>query len=473
MAKRDEETFRIMELRRLLTEANEAYYLKNAPVMSDREFDELLAELGQLEAGRPDLADPDSPTRLVGGGTVSGFSTVQHSRPMLSIDNTYSVEDVRSWHDRIVKGLGDEAPTLCCDPKIDGVAVAVRYQERKMAIAVTRGDGVKGDDITAQVRRITALPLQLPESAPDHIEVRGEIFMPNKAFESVNVEREKAGDDPFANARNATAGTLKSLDTSVVPDRGLTCIIHGLGDAAPGLFSCYSEFIDRIASWGLPTSDRVRPVSSIDEVISLIESFGLERGDLPYGIDGMVIRVDRFGQQDELGATSKAPRWCVAFKYPAEQGRTRLLKVDWQVGKNGTLTPRATMEPVALAGTTVQHATLHNIEEIRRKDIRTGDLVIVEKAGEIIPQVVSAVVAERTGKESVIKPPASCPACHGMVSRKAPSCSASIQNAPLSFGSVLPGSLVATRWILMGWGRRSLTNSLRPVSSDILPTSID
>ena len=226
MARRDEETSRIHELRAVLREANEAYYIRAEPTLTDREFDELLAELGQLEAGRPDLADPDSPTRVVGGGTIEGFQTVPHSRPMLSIDNTYSVEDVRSWHARVLKGLDGATPTLCCDPKIDGVAVAIRYEDRKLAIAVTRGDGVKGDDITAQVRRITALPLQLPDTAPEQIEVRGEIFMPNKAFERVNADRTQAGDELFANARNATAGTLKSLDTSVVARRGLSCIIH-------------------------------------------------------------------------------------------------------------------------------------------------------------------------------------------------------------------------------------------------------
>ena len=420
MARRDEETSRIHELRAVLREANEAYYIRAEPTLTDREFDELLAELGQLEAGRPDLADPDSPTRVVGGGTIEGFQTVPHSRPMLSIDNTYSVEDVRSWHARVLKGLDGATPTLCCDPKIDGVAVAIRYEDRKLAIAVTRGDGVKGDDITAQVRRITALPLQLPDTAPEQIEVRGEIFMPNKAFERVNADRTQAGDELFANARNATAGTLKSLDTSVVARRGLSCIIHGLGDGPAEVFGRYSAFIEQISEWGLPISDRVRPVASIDQVIERIESFGLERGDLPYGIDGMVIRIDEFSLQDRLGATSKAPRWCVAFKYPAEQGITALLQVDWQVGKNGTLTPRATMEPVPLAGTTVQHATLHNIEEIRRKDIRVGDQVVVEKAGEIIPQVVSAVESSRSGSEQVITPPSSCPACNGVVEQEGP-----------------------------------------------------
>ncbi|MEE2907127.1 MAG: NAD-dependent DNA ligase LigA, partial [Planctomycetota bacterium] len=306
MARSDEETCRIKELRRLLTEANEAYYLKAEPVLSDGEFDRLLAELGQLEARRPDLADPDSPTRVVGGGTISGFKTVKHSQPMLSIDNTYSVDDVRAWYERVLKALEGVEPALCCDPKIDGVAVAIRYEQHTLELAVTRGDGVKGDDITAQVRRIASIPLQLPDDAPDRIEIRGEIFMPVDALQRVNQEREHAGDDAFANARNATAGTLKSLDTSVVSQRGLSCIVHGLGAAPVDTFSSYSEFITRSGEWGLPVSDRVRQCPSIEDAISMIESFGRERGDLPYGVDGMVLRVDRFDQQARLGATSKA-----------------------------------------------------------------------------------------------------------------------------------------------------------------------
>ena len=417
---RDEETLRIDELRRLLTRANEAYYQQADPTMSDREFDERMAELIRLEADHPDLADPDSPSRVVGGGTIEGFETIPHSQPMLSIDNTYSVEDVRGWYARMIKALDGEQPVLACDPKIDGVAVAIRFENHRFDRAVTRGDGLKGDDITAQVRRLVGVPLTLPSEAPDSLEVRGEIFMPNSEFERVNSEREKNGEQPFANARNATAGTLKSLDTSVVSDRGLACLVHGVAIVPDGLASGYVEFIDAISRWGLPTSDLVNRCDSIEELIDAIEAFAVKKNQLAYGVDGMVARVDGFAQQSRLGATAKAPRWCVAFKYPAEQGRTRLTRVDWQVGKNGTLTPRATMDPVPLAGTVVRHATLHNIEEIRRKDIREGDLVVVEKAGEIIPQVVSAVETERSGQEKVISPPDACPSCEGVVEQEGP-----------------------------------------------------
>ena len=420
MPTRDEETLRIVELRGLLTRANEAYYQEAAPVMTDGEFDGLMAELITLEERHPHLADSNSPSRVVGGGTIAGFETVEHNHPMLSIDNTYSVEDIRGWYARVMKGLDGRQPVLACDPKIDGVAVAIRFENRRLTRAVTRGDGVKGDDITAQVRRLTGVPLSLPAEAPDSLEVRGEIFMPNDAFERVNQIRENNGDQLFANARNATAGTLKSLDTSVVVDRGLACIVHGVALIPEGMPDGYVDFIQLIAGWGLPTSDLVRRCDSIDEAVDVVEQFSQTRNELNYGVDGMVVRVDEFNSQSLLGATSKAPRWCVAFKYPAEQGRTRLTRVDWQVGKNGTLTPRATMDPVPLAGTVVQHATLHNIEEIRRKDIRTGDMVVVEKAGEIIPQVVSVVVADRSGTELVIEPPDICPACDGLVEQEGP-----------------------------------------------------
>ena len=420
MASRNTDIGRIEELRALLTEANDAYYLRNDPTMSDGEFDRLLAELSELEHANPHLADPDSPTRIVGGGTIKGFRTVPHSRPMQSIDNTYSVDDIRSWYERVVKGLDGARPQLTCDPKIDGVAVAIRYESGRLSLALTRGDGRKGDDITAQVRRITAVPLQLSGEFPDQLEVRGEIFMPVDSFDRVNQQREVEGEPLFANARNATAGTLKSLDTSVVSKRGLDCLVHGLGDVSDLEAEGYSDFITNVKSWGLPTSDLVQPCESIDDAVAAIKEFDTQRHGLPYAVDGMVVRVDGFQQQESLGSTSKAPRWCVAYKYPAEQGQTRLLSVQWQVGKNGTLTPRATMEPVALAGTTVQHATLHNIEEIRRKDIRVGDQVLVEKAGEIIPQVVAVVESSRTGDELAIQPPERCSECEGQVEQEGP-----------------------------------------------------
>ncbi len=430
MSKATAATKRIIELRDLLDRANRAYWVDADPVMPDSEYDRLLRELAELEETHPELDDPNSPTKRVGGEPIEGFQTVGHSIPMLSIDNTYDLDDLRAWHKRVHKGLGadelfseDESLAFVCDPKIDGVAISLRYENGQLAAAITRGDGERGDDVTAQIRAIRAIPLKLhqPPKSMTVLEVRGEIFMPNAEFERINIDRERAGEPQFANARNATAGSLKSLDPGVVAKRRLRFVAHGRGevkgfDASPE----YSQFIEAIKEFGIPISDGLSRCVGIDEVVTTVEAFRDRRDQLGYGVDGMVVRVDRFDQQQQLGATSKAPRWCIAFKYPAEQGITVLERVDWQVGKNGTLTPRATMQPIFLAGTTVQHATLHNIEEIRRKDIRLGDTVVIEKAGEIIPQVVRPVEDKRTGKEKRIAEPKKCPACSGPVEREGP-----------------------------------------------------
>ncbi len=410
---------RISTLRSLLRRANEAYYEHAEPIMSDREFDELLEELERLEAAHPEAWDDQSPTRVVGGGVLTEFTSVAHVVPMQSIDNTYTLDDVRAWYER-VSGGRDDRPLLTCDPKIDGVAISIRFEQGRLVRAVTRGDGVRGDDITAQVRRIRDVPVRLEGSAPETLEVRGEIFMPNDVFNAVNEQQEAKGAPLYANARNLTAGTLKSLDTNIVAARRLSFRCHGRGEVAGVDAAGYDEFLSYVEALGVPVSEQRRVCVTIDDVISYIEEFGIARADLGYGVDGMVIRVDAFGQQQTLGATAKAPRWCIAFKYPAEQGTTRLERVDWQVGRNGTLTPRATMAPVHLAGTTVTHSTLHNIEEIRRKDIRVGDTIIVEKAGEIIPQVVAVVKDARCGEEVEIEPPMKCPACAGPVEPEGP-----------------------------------------------------
>jgi len=438
---------RILELRELLDEANRAYYVHAEPIMPDSDFDTLMRELIELEEAHPDLADPSSPSQRVGGEPIEGFKTVRHAVPMQSIDNTYSIDDLRAWHGRVLKGLGleavaeaggglfgdDGALAYFCDPKIDGVAISLRYEDGRLVRGVTRGDGEKGDDVTAQVRAIRAIPLKLAPAAPGKgrkgaitgvagvLEVRGEVFIPNAEFARINAEREKAGEALFANARNATAGTMKSLDPQVVAQRRLNFVAHGRGETSDlADAETHSAFIERLRAFGVPVSPLARLCSTIDDVIDAIESFADRRSELDYGVDGMVIRVDRFDQQEELGATSKAPRWCIAFKYPAEQGVTKLLRVDWQVGKGGTLTPRATMEPIFIAGTTVQHATLHNIEEIRRKDIRIGDTVVIEKAGEIIPQVVRVIMEKRKKGTKPIAPPEVCPACEGVVEQEGP-----------------------------------------------------
>ncbi len=417
---------RIESLRRMLEQANRAYYVDAEPLMSDRDYDLRLAELGRLEVDHPEFDSDESPTRRVGGQPIEGFVSVEHAMPMQSIDNSYDPEDIASWFARIRKGLGigedQPGPVLCCDPKIDGVAISLRYRQGRLDQAITRGDGSRGDDVTAQARAIRAIPLRLDGSGevPRLLEVRGEIYMSDDVFESVNEARALRDEPLFANARNVTAGTLKSLDPAVVADRRLSFIAHGRGVVEGVVPASYSDFVASIRAWGVPVSPDLRLVHDLEGLLECIDAFGGRRSELGYGVDGMVVRVDEFALQEKLGSTSKAPRWCVAFKYPADQGETVLEDVAWQVGKGGTLTPRATMQPIDLAGTTVRHATLHNIEEIRRKDIRIGDRVVVEKAGEIIPQVVEVRLDSRPADAQPIRPPTACPACEGPVEQEGP-----------------------------------------------------
>lgn len=437
-----DEARRIKELRTLLHRANRAYFEQASPIMSDPEFDRLLAELGELETMHPELDDPNSPTRRVGGEPLEGFKTVRHATPMLSIDNTYNAEEVRAWGERVLKALGasegkgkkqaglfaddeGEAVRFVADPKIDGVAMSLRYEDGELVQGVTRGDGQKGDEVTANVRTIRSLPLKLERKGggkvPRVLEIRGEVYFPLEEFVRVNEEREAAGEEPFMNPRNACAGTLKLLDTRIVAKRNLAFVAHGRGVIEPAsAVGSYSELIELLIDLAVPTNKGWALCDTIDEVLAHIDAFATTRHKAPYAVDGMVARVDRFDQQERLGTTSKSPRWCIAFKYPAERKTTKLLHVDFQVGKTGKITPRAVMAPVLLAGTTVQHATLHNFGEIRRKDIRIGDVVVVEKAGEIIPQVIEPVLKERTKGARKIQAPRECPVCGGPVELEPP-----------------------------------------------------
>ena len=333
----------------MLEEANRAYYVDADPVMSDRDYDQRLEELSGLEAAHPEFASADSPTRRVGGQPVDGFVSVDHSIPMQSIDNSYDPDDIAAWCARVRKGLelgeGDAGPVFCCDPKIDGVAISLRYESGRLVQAVTRGDGRRGDDVTAQARAIRAIPLRLggEDPMPAVLEIRGEIFMTNDVFDAINAQRAARDEPLFANARNVTAGTLKSLDPGVVASRRLCFSAHGRGVVDGFEPGTYSGFLEAIRSRGVPVSPHARTVEDLPSMLELLVAFQADRSGLGYGVDGMVVRVDAFAMQERLGATSKAPRWCVAFKYPADQGETVLEEVTWQVGKGGTLTPRATM----------------------------------------------------------------------------------------------------------------------------------
>ncbi len=417
------ESTRIDELRELLHRANRAYYAAAKPIMSDHEYDRLLAELAELEAAHPEKDDPNSPTRRVGEAATGGFRTVVHAVPMRSIDNTYSEGDVRAWGERITRALG-AAPALVADPKIDGVALSLRYERGELVRAVTRGDGERGDDITANVRAIRAVPLVLDDSRvapPRVLEVRGEAYLPHAEFERINAEREAAGDELFMNPRNACAGTLKQLNPRTVAERGVAFVAHGRGEVAPASYAgSHSEFLGKIADLGLPVGDGWTRCGTIDEAITAINEYEKLRRKSAVPVDGMVVRVDSFAQQEELGSTSRAPRWCIAYKYAAERKTTTLLDVEFQVGKSGRITPRAVMAPVVLAGTTVRHASLFNFGEVRRKDLRIGDTVVVEKAGEIIPQVIEVVAEKRPRDAREIVAPAECPACGGPIEVEPP-----------------------------------------------------
>lgn len=426
----------IESLRKELDRANRAYYADAKPFLTDREYDEKLQTLADLEAEHPEFADPASPTQRVGGEPVKKFKAVPHSIPMLSIDNTYDDDEVRAWVQRVRKALGqtgekksgslfdaDAAGELrfACDPKIDGVAISLRYENGILTQALTRGNGVEGDDITNNIKRIRAIPLRLTNNGEtpkglEVVEVRGEAYIPTEEFLRINEEREAADEEPFMNPRNACAGTLKSLDPKWVEERKLGFVAHGRGEVRGSLAKVpsHSEFMQRIRALGVPISTP-RLATDEDGILKIIKAFHTEAASLPFAVDGMVVRVDEFAMQEAMGSTSRSPRWCIAFKYPAERQQTKLIRVEHQVGKTGKITPRAIMEPVLIAGTIVQHASLHNYGQIRKRDIRIGDTVIVEKAGEIIPQVLEPVLDLRPKSAKKIVAPDTCPVCGGPV----------------------------------------------------------
>lgn len=411
-----QEEQRIQELRRALHEHNHRYYVLAAPTISDRAFDAMLAELADLETRHPDLDDPNSPTRRVGGGFTDQFEKVAHSSPMLSLANSYSREEVEEWADRIHRESAGVA-RFTCELKYDGVAVALQYEQGRLARALTRGDGTTGEDITTNVRTIRSIPLSLAPGAPDRLEIRGEIILPFAAFEALNARRKEEGEKLFANPRNTAAGTLKLQDSSVVAGRGLDCFLYGvrLEDGVKWGVSSHSEGVRAAGDWGFKTPlvlDRAfEVVESVDGVMAFLRHWDEARHALPFAIDGVVLKVDDEAQRRTLGSTAKAPRWALAYKFETEQGITRLLHVAYQVGRTGAVTPVAHLEPVPIAGTTVSKASLHNADQIALLDIREGDLVRVEKGGEIIPKVVGVVLEERPADSAPLVYATACPDC--------------------------------------------------------------
>ena len=409
---------RIDELRDEIRRHNRLYYVEATSEISDRQYDLLLEELTALEDQHPELVTPDSPTQRVGGEPIDEFRTVPHAIPMLSIDNTYSADEVREFDARVKKALEGRAFTYLVDPKIDGVAISLRYERGRLVLAATRGDGHRGDDVTGNARTIRAIPLVLTgEGWPDVLEVRGEVFWPRSAFAATNAARAVEGLETFANPRNGTAGSLKQKAPAEVAKRKLDFIAHGLGDVSAPLGDRAGAVMERLREWSIKVSPVMQVCDNIEEALQIISAWAVQRDEIDYETDGMVVKVDELAFRERLGATSKAPRWCMAYKYEAESTETVLRAVDFQVGRLGTITPVARFDPVQLAGTTVSNASLHNFDQIERLDVRVGDTIIVEKAGEIIPHVLQVVHAARPADAAVVERPTRCPDCDSDVNR--------------------------------------------------------
>ncbi len=441
-------TRRAAELRRLIDHHNYLYYVEARTEISDRDFDRLLEELKQLEAKHPELVTPDSPTQRVGGQPVEGFATVTHRQPMLSIDNTYNAGELREFDKRVRKQLPGAKVCYVVELKIDGVAISLTYEHGQLTVGATRGDGVRGDDVTHNLKTLRSLPLRLrADDPPPLFEARGEVFLMRAELARLNRERTEKGQKPYENTRNLTAGTLKLLDPRLAAARSLCLFTYGLGATEGVAVATHQESLDLLRKYGFPVNPHIETCAGIDAVIAYCASWDKRRSELPYDTDGMVIKVDDFDQRRRLGKTSKAPRWVVAYKFAAEQAVTKLAKVEFSVGKTGKITPVGIFEPpVRLAGTTVTYATLHNADQIAAKDIRLGDMVVVEKAGEIIPYVVRSEPAARKGDEQAIQFPANCPACGGRVERDPEGVDYRCMEP-----ATCPGQL---KQRLLNWGRR-------------------
>lgn len=402
---------RILNLRKELHEHNRRYYVLNQPIISDQQFDFMMHELQELEARHPELADPNSPTQRVGSDLNQQFKQVAHKFPMLSLANTYNAEDVREWYNQVTKGLDGQPFEVCCEMKYDGLSISLTYEHGKLIRAVTRGDGVQGDDVTNNVRTINSIPLQLSgDNYMDSFEIRGEILLPWDNFLRLNAEREEAGEMPFANPRNAASGTLKSQSSRVVAERGLDAYLYYIiGEDLP--CDGHYENLEMARQWGFKISNGMKKVNSLQGILDFIEYWDTKRKDLPVATDGIVLKVNSLRQQRLLGSTAKSPRWAIAYKYKAERACTPLLEVTYQVGRTGAITPVANMEPVQLAGTTVRRATLNNEDFIRSFDLHLGDYVYVEKGGEIIPKIVGVDTSRRNADAKPVQFITHCPEC--------------------------------------------------------------
>jgi len=439
----------IERLRKKIRYADYCYYVLSEPEISDKEYDILLKKLKDLEKKNPKFITLDSPTQRVSGGLLDGFSTVVHKRRMLSLDNTYSTEELKEWEKKIKRALKRDVEfDYVVELKMDGVSAALTYEEGRFSIGATRGDGERGEDVTANLKTIRLIPLKLiNKNIPKLIEIRGEVYIGKKDFAKSNKERIGNGEIPFANPRNAASGSLKLLDPSLAAKRNLKYFVHSFGNALDYSFSSQEEFLKKIQEWGLCPNPNNKYCKSLKEVIDYCLYWEERRKALDYEVDGVVIKVNSFDLQKELGATRKSPRWAVAYKFPAQQATTRIEKIEFGVGRTGIITPVAILEPVECGGVTISRATLHNFDELKRLDVREADTVLIERAGEVIPKVIKVITSRRSGREKKVKIPNHCPACDGNVAKEKeeevywycfnPNCPAQLKRSLIHFASRL------------------------------------
>jgi DNA ligase (NAD+) len=403
---------RVEELRGVINHHNYRYYVLDSPEISDAEYDELMRELQQLEAEHPELVTPDSPTQRIGAPPVEAFGVVEHPQPLLSLTNAFSYEELAAWHKRVSKLLGGRQFDLVCEPKIDGLAVALTYVDGLLVTGATRGDGYRGEAITQNLKTVRSIPLSVPKEAPSKFEVRGEVYLPKAGFKKLNEERAEEGLPLFANPRNAAAGSVRQLDSSITSKRPLDIFVYGLGWAEGKVVpSTHWEIMQYLKSLGFKTNPDIALRHSLAEAEKYYQSWAENREKSPYEADGIVAKVNSIAIQQELGTVAHEPRWAIAYKFPAIQGTTRLIDIGINVGRTGSLNPYAVLEPVRVGGVVISSAALHNEEDIHRKDIRIGDWVVVQRAGEVIPEIVEPIVSRRTGKEKVFHMPGRCPVC--------------------------------------------------------------
>jgi DNA ligase (NAD+) len=413
----DDDRQKIEQLRKDIQRHDHLYYVKDQPEISDREYDRLMQSLKELEENHPEWITPDSPTQRVGGAPAEGFESVVHKVPMLSLDNTYNVEELRDFHNRVVKNLGTEDVEYVVELKIDGLGVSLFYEDGKFVRGATRGDGKTGEDITANLKTLRSIPLTLNGDVPTVLEVRGEVYMTRKGFEKLNQQREKDGEAPFANPRNSAAGSLRLLDSRITASRPLNIWMYSVGWITGTWFATHFDMLGKLNKMGLRINPNTRLCQSFDDIQKMIDEWQEKQATLDYDVDGLVVKVNSLAAQNKLGSTNKHPRWAAAFKYEAEEAETVVEKIDVQVGRTGAITPVAELTPVLVSGSTVSRATLHNEDEIARLDVRVGDRVVIIKAGEIIPKVVRVLETKGKKRKPPFKMPTKCPECDSIIER--------------------------------------------------------